>query len=61
LLAASIVVEVAGALVARAASPAQLHLLLAPLRALCMLAMMAVVLARMAGALADAVGRSPAN
>ncbi len=60
LLAASIVIEVSGALVARAASPAQIHLLLAPLRALCLLGMMAVVFERMAGVLALAVGRAPA-
>jgi type III secretory pathway component EscT len=61
LLAASIVIEVAGALVARAASPAQLHLLLAPLRALCLLAIMAVVLERMAGVLAIAVEHAPGH
>jgi flagellar biosynthetic protein FliR len=61
LLAASIVIEVAGALVARAASPAQLHLLLAPVRALCLLAMMAVVFERMAVVLAVAVEHAPAH
>jgi flagellar biosynthetic protein FliR len=59
LLAASIVIEVAGALVARAASPAQLHLLLAPLRALCLLAVMAVVFDRMALVLLAAVEHAP--
>jgi flagellar biosynthesis protein FliR len=52
LLAASIVVEVAGALVARAASPAQLQLLLAPLRALALLAVLGLVFGRLAEALA---------
>jgi len=59
LLAAAVVVEVAGALVARAASPAQIHLLLAPLRALTLLAVMAVVLERMSGVLAMVVERAP--
>jgi flagellar biosynthetic protein FliR len=55
LLAAAVVIEVAGALIARAASPAQVHALLAPLRALGTLAVMAVVLERLAGVLARAV------
>jgi flagellar biosynthetic protein FliR len=59
LLAASVVIEVAGALVARAASPAQLHLLLAPLRALGLLVMLALSLERMAVVLASAVERAP--
>jgi type III secretory pathway component EscT len=59
LLAASIVIEVTGALVARAASPAQLHLLLAPVRALCLLAVMALVFERMAAVLAAAVEHAP--
>jgi type III secretory pathway component EscT len=59
LLAASVVVEIAAALVARAASPAQVHVLLAPLRALATLAVMAVVLERLASALARAVESSP--
>jgi type III secretory pathway component EscT len=59
LLAAAVVVEVAGALVARAASPAQMHLLLAPLRALALLAVMAVVLERVSAVLAIAVERAP--
>ncbi|MCU0692050.1 MAG: flagellar biosynthetic protein FliR [Polyangiaceae bacterium] len=46
-LAASIVVEVAGALLARAASPAQIHALLAPLRSFAVLAIAAIVLDRM--------------
>lgn len=48
LIAASIVVEVAGALVARAASPAQLHALLAPIRTLALLALTALFFDRMA-------------
>jgi type III secretory pathway component EscT len=59
LLAAAVVLEVAGALVARAAAPAQVHALLAPLRALGTLAVMAVVLERVAAALALAVRAAP--
>jgi type III secretory pathway component EscT len=55
LLAASIVLEIAGALVGRAASPAQVHTLLAPLRALGILAVLAVVLDRAARVLATAM------
>jgi flagellar biosynthetic protein FliR len=59
LLAAAVVVEVAGALVARAASPAQIHLLLAPLRAMALLGVMAIVLERVSAVLAIAVERAP--
>jgi type III secretory pathway component EscT len=59
LLAASVVVEIAGALIARAASPAQVHTLIAPLRALGALAVMAVVLERLATALAKVVEAAP--
>jgi type III secretory pathway component EscT len=59
LLAASVVIEVAAALVARAASPAQIHALLAPLRALGSLAVMAIVLERLAGVLARVVSARP--
>ena len=59
LLAAAVVIEVAAALVARAAAPAQVHALLAPLRALGTLAVMAVVLERVATALARAVQATP--
>lgn len=59
LLAAAVVIEIAAALVARAASPAQVHALLAPLRALGTLAVMAVVLERVATALARAVEAAP--
>lgn len=55
LLAAAMVLEVAAALVARAASPAQIHALLAPLRALGVLAVMAIVLDRVAAVIAIAV------
>jgi type III secretory pathway component EscT len=58
LLAASVVLEVAFALVARAASPAQIHALLAPLRALALLAVAAIVLERLAAFLALAVRTS---
>ncbi len=59
LLAASVVIEIAGALIARAASPAQVHALIAPLRALGTLAVMAVVLERLAVALARVVEAAP--
>jgi type III secretory pathway component EscT len=59
LLAASVVIEVAGALIARAATPAQLHLLLAPLRALAMLAVLGLVLAKTSEALAAVVAHGP--
>jgi flagellar biosynthetic protein FliR len=59
LLAAAVVVEVAAAIVARAAAPAQVHALLAPLRALGTLAVMAVVLDRLAVALAKVVESAP--
>jgi type III secretory pathway component EscT len=55
LLAASVVVELAAALVARAAAPAQVHALLAPLRAVATLAVFAVVFERVAAVLAQAV------
>ncbi len=55
LLAGSVVVEVAFALVARAASPAQIHALLAPIRALGLLAIMALVLDRIAALVAVTV------
>ena len=59
LLAAAVVIELAAALVAREASPAQVHAMLAPLRAMASLAVMAVVLERIAGALALAVKAAP--
>jgi type III secretory pathway component EscT len=59
LLAAAVVVEIAAALVARAASPAQIHALLAPLRALGVLGVMAIVLERMAAAMTVAIVRVP--
>jgi type III secretory pathway component EscT len=52
LLVAAIVLEIGAALVARAASPAQIHMLLAPLRSLGVLAVMAIVLDRIAAVLA---------
>jgi flagellar biosynthetic protein FliR len=61
LLAASVVVEVAAALIARAASPAQLHLLLAPMRALALLFVLALSFERMAALVAAAVERAPAH
>jgi type III secretory pathway component EscT len=59
LLTAAVVVEIAAALVARAASPAQVHALLAPLRALAALAVMALVFDRLATVLARAVEAAP--
>jgi type III secretory pathway component EscT len=59
LLAAAVVLEIAAALIARAASPAQVHALLAPLRALGTLAVMALVLERLATALAREVQMRP--
>jgi len=59
LLAAAVVVEIAGAIVARAASPAQVQALVAPLRALGTLAVTAVVFNRLSVALAKAILSSP--
>lgn len=55
LLAAAVILEIAFAFIARAASPAQVHALLAPLRALGLLAIAAVVLERIASLIALAV------
>jgi flagellar biosynthetic protein FliR len=52
LIAASLVVEVAGALVARAASPAHLSALIAPIRSLALLALSAILLDRLAAYIA---------
>jgi type III secretory pathway component EscT len=57
LLAASIVLEIAGALVARAASPAHLHTFLAPIRSLALLLLTALLLNRMAAFLAAVIQR----
>ena len=57
LLVASLVIEVASALVARAASPAFIQPLLAPLRSLGLLAVSALVLERMLELVAIAAGR----
>jgi type III secretory pathway component EscT len=59
LLAAAVVLEVTFALVARAASPAQIHALLAPLRALGLLAVVAIVIDRIGALLAAAGHASP--
>lgn len=58
-LAAAVVVELGGALVARAASPAQVHALLAPARSFAILAVAALLLDRMAGVAALAVHARP--
>jgi flagellar biosynthesis protein FliR len=55
LLAAAVVLEVAFALIARAASPSHVHALLAPIRALSLLAILALVLERLASVIALAV------
>jgi flagellar biosynthesis protein FliR len=59
ILAAAVIVEIAAALIARAASPAQVHALLAPIRALGILAVFAVLFERLAGTLATAVVGAP--
>lgn len=59
LLAAAVVLEIAFALVARAASPAQVHALLAPLRALGVLAIIGIVIERIAGMMAIATDTGP--
>jgi hypothetical protein len=56
-LAASIVLEIAGALVARAASPAYLHVFLAPIRSLALLTLAALLLERIATFMALFVNR----
>jgi type III secretory pathway component EscT len=58
LLAAAVVLEIAFALIARAASPSQVHALLAPVRALGLLAIVAIVLERLADVIALAVRAS---
>jgi len=52
LIAASIILEIAGALVARAASPAHLHAFLAPIRSLALLTITALLLDRIAAFIA---------
>jgi type III secretory pathway component EscT len=59
LLAAGTIVEIAAALIARAAAPAQVHLLLAPLRALATLLVTGLVFDRLAAVLARSVGAAP--
>jgi len=60
ILAASVIVELAAALTARAAVPAQIHVLLAPLRAFAVLAVTALVLDRMMGMIDLLVAARPA-
>jgi type III secretory pathway component EscT len=57
LLAASVILEIAGALVARAASPAHLHAFLAPIRSLTLLALTALLMNRIAAFLGAIVQR----
>lgn len=59
LVASAIVLEIGGALVARASSPAQVHTLVAPLKALALLAIVGIVFDRIAGLLALAVRAAP--
>jgi type III secretory pathway component EscT len=59
LLAAGVIADIAAALVARAAAPAQVHALLAPLRALGMLAVMGLVFDRLAVVLTRVVQATP--
>ncbi|HEY8074266.1 MAG TPA: flagellar biosynthetic protein FliR [Labilithrix sp.] len=59
LLAAAVVLEITFALVARASSPAQIHALLAPIRALGLLAIVAIVLERIGALLAAAARAKP--
>lgn len=58
LLAAAVVIEITGALIARSASPAQVHMVIAPLRGLALLAIVALVIDRMAAFLAVAIQSS---
>lgn len=57
LIAASLIVEVTGALIARAASPAQLHALLAPIRSLSLLTLAALFFDRIAEGLVTMLPR----
>jgi type III secretory pathway component EscT len=59
LLAASLVIEVTGAVIARASAPAQIHALLAPMRTMGLLLVCGVVLDRIAALLAVAVRQVP--
>jgi len=59
LLVASLVIEVTAAVIARAASPAQIHALLAPLRTMGLLVVCGVVFDRIAAVLAIAVRSIP--
>ena len=59
LLVASLVIEVTGAVIARASSPAQIHALLAPLRAMGLLVVCGIVLDRIAAVMAIAVRSVP--
>ena len=59
LLAASLVIEVTAAVIARASAPAQIHALLAPLRTMGLLVVCGVVLDRIAQLMAIAVRSTP--
>ncbi len=59
LLAASVILELAFALMARASTPAQIHALLAPIRSLGLLAVVAIVLERVSTLLALATRSAP--
>jgi flagellar biosynthetic protein FliR len=59
LLAAAVVIEIAAALIARASTPAQIHALLAPMRALGLLAVLAIVFERISGVIERTVAVVP--
>src|SRR5207302_1546677 len=59
LLAASLVIEVTAAVIARASAPAQIHALLAPLRTMGLLVVCGIVFDRIAGLVAIAVRNTP--
>lgn len=58
-LAASVVIEIGAGLIARGSAPAQVHALLAPLRSLGILAVTALMLDRVVGAVAIAIAARP--
>ena len=59
IVAASVIIEVATSLIARAASPAQVHALLAPIRAMGILGALAIAFERIAAVLTHAIERTP--
>jgi len=59
IVAASVIIEVATSLIARAASPAQVHALLAPLRAMGILGALAIAFERISTVLTHVIERTP--